>query len=123
MIFLNNKKKEAYQYGLESEDLARKALSKLGMKPIATRFHTPFGELDLIMQDGEYIVFVEVKARRTMKNHDIVPKSKILKLCKAVDFYMMTEKLHRNTAIRFDYIAIEGSKIINHIKNAWDYII
>jgi putative endonuclease len=115
------KKKKAYDYGLESEDLAAKELVKLGMNILAKRFHTPFGELDLIMQDKEYTVFVEVKARRDMEQKEIVSRSKIIKVCKAADFYMMKLELPQDMAVRFDYIAIEGSHIVSHIKNAWDY--
>lgn len=117
------KKKIAYEYGLESEDLAAKELVKLGMNVLAKRFHTPFGELDLVMQDKEYTVFVEVKARRDMQQKDILSRSKIIKVCKAADFYMMKLDLPQDIAIRFDYIAIEGSKIVSHVKNAWDYYV
>lgn len=117
------KKKIAYEYGLESEDLAAKELVKLGMNVLAKRFHTPFGELDLVMQDKEYTVFVEVKARRDMQQKDILSRSKIIKVCKAADFYMMKFELPQDIAIRFDYIAIEGSKIVSHVKNAWDYYV
>lgn len=121
MDFSYFKRKIAYEYGLESEDLAAKELVKLGMNILAKRFHTPFGELDLVMRDKEHTVFVEVKARRDMQQKEVLSRSKIIKVCKAADFYMMKLELPQDIAIRFDYIAIEGSKIVSHVKNAWDY--
>lgn len=120
MITLSSKQK-AYQYGIEAENYVADILSKSGMVILCIRYHTPFGELDIVARDKEYLVFIEVKARHNMKQQDIVPRSKIIKLCKAVDFYMSKHDLKQDTAIRFDYIAVEGNKIITHIQNAWDY--
>lgn len=45
------------------EELAVKYLKKNGYKILKTKYKTEFGELDIIAQDGDYIVFVEVKYR------------------------------------------------------------
>jgi|GEM_PF-6010636 len=114
-------KKQAYQYGMDAEAYASRFLESAGMKIICMRFNTPFGELDIVAKDDEYLVFVEVKARNDVRQQDIVPRSKIIKICKAADFYMVKHNLNQDIAIRFDYVALEGDKVINHIKNAWDY--
>jgi putative endonuclease len=49
------------------EDAALGYLKKLGYREIGRGYRTRFGEIDLIVTDGEYIVFVEVKMR---KNRD-----------------------------------------------------
>lgn len=118
---IKSPKQQAYQYGMDAEAYAASTLSTQGMQILSMRFHTPFGELDIVAQDKEYLVFIEVKARHNMQQHDIVPRSKIVKICKAADFYMVKNNLAQDIAIRFDYIAVEGDKIVNHIKNAWDY--
>ena len=50
--------------GSYGENLARKFLEKKGFKLIEKNFKTPrWGEIDLVMRDGETLVFVEVKTR------------------------------------------------------------
>lgn len=53
----------SYHKGLAGEMLALKYLQNKGFKHIASRFKTIYGEIDLIMQDGDTLVFVEVKYR------------------------------------------------------------
>ena len=50
--------------GEKGEKLAEKFLQKKGFVPITRRYKTPrWGEIDLIMRDGDTTVFVEVKTR------------------------------------------------------------
>ena len=57
-----------YEKGLAAEERAEAYLSSRGMVPLARRYRSPFGEIDLIMRDGDTLVFVEVKARNTGRN-------------------------------------------------------
>ena len=51
--------------GSYGENLARKFLEKKGFKIIEKNFKTPrWGEIDLVMKDGDTLVFVEVKTRK-----------------------------------------------------------
>ena len=52
------------ELGRVGERLAEQLLHKHGLKTVARRFTTPVGELDLVMRDGDTVVFVEVKTRR-----------------------------------------------------------
>lgn len=52
--------------GQIGEDLAADFLQQQGMVIIERNFRCPQGELDIIARDGETIVFVEVKTRRTL---------------------------------------------------------
>jgi putative endonuclease len=49
--------------GRAGERYAREHLERLGFVVLATRARTRWGEIDLIVHDGRYIVFCEVKAR------------------------------------------------------------
>src|SRR4029078_5096430 len=49
--------------GLEGENLACRELERLGYAILTRRYRTSHGELDIVARDGEYLVFVEVKAR------------------------------------------------------------
>jgi putative endonuclease len=49
--------------GKWGEQLAVEHLTGLGYQIIAVNHRTPFGEIDIIAQDGNELVFVEVKTR------------------------------------------------------------
>lgn len=49
--------------GLAAEQLAETYLTKQGLKLVTKNYHCRFGEIDLIMQDDDCLVFVEVRLR------------------------------------------------------------
>jgi putative endonuclease len=51
--------------GRQGEELAAEHFLRLGFDVLARNHRTRFGELDLVVFDGETLVFVEVKTRRT----------------------------------------------------------
>ncbi len=50
--------------GALAEQWAAQYLQRQGLKPVARNYRSRFGEIDLIMQDGATLVFVEVRLRR-----------------------------------------------------------
>jgi putative endonuclease len=50
--------------GAQAEQWAAQHLYQQGLKPIAQNYRGRFGEIDLIMQDGAALVFIEVRLRR-----------------------------------------------------------
>jgi putative endonuclease len=54
-----------HHLGHVGERLACEHLQRLGYRIVASNYRTRFGELDLIVCDDAWLVFVEVKARRT----------------------------------------------------------
>ena len=57
--------RRAYQNGLAAEDRASSLYVAAGLRVLETRWRGKGGEIDLILADGETIVFVEVKQSRT----------------------------------------------------------
>ncbi|MGH7433691.1 MAG: YraN family protein, partial [Candidatus Methylomirabilales bacterium] len=51
--------------GIEGEAVARRFLEDLGFRIVEENFSCPLGELDLIAEEGDVLVFVEVKTRRS----------------------------------------------------------
>lgn len=49
--------------GAQAEQWAAQYLRQQGLKPVTKNYRSRFGEIDLIMQDGEELVFVEVRLR------------------------------------------------------------
>ena len=50
--------------GAQAEQRAAAYLRQQGLQPVAQNYRSRFGEIDLIMQDGAMLVFVEVRLRR-----------------------------------------------------------
>lgn len=50
--------------GALAEQWAAQYLQQQGLKPITQNYRSRFGEIDLIMQDGATLVFIEVRLRR-----------------------------------------------------------
>ncbi len=75
-------------------------------------FHSRFGEIDLIMRDGEYLVFVEVRLRKSNQfgsAPETVDWRKQQKLRRTAEYYL-TQKLGTvDTPCRFDIFAITGN--------------
>jgi len=108
--------------GFHGQDIAQNYLLNKGMSLVEANYRTRQGEIDLIMQDGTYIVFVEVKYRRNIKYglpREAIGKSKQKKILKAAEYYV--SRSTREQDYRFDAIEIIESKDIqiNHIENAF----
>jgi putative endonuclease len=55
------------QLALEGEQLAAEAVVRSGMTVLERRFRMRFGEIDIVARQGEFVVFIEVKARRGLR--------------------------------------------------------
>ena len=52
-----------WETGLAGEILAARYVKREGMRILKRRYRTAHGEIDLIAQEGQTIVFIEVKTR------------------------------------------------------------
>ncbi|MEO8331805.1 MAG: YraN family protein [Gallionella sp.] len=50
--------------GAQAEQWAAQHLQQQGLKPVAQNYRGRFGEIDLVMQEGTTLVFIEVRMRR-----------------------------------------------------------
>ena len=93
------------------EELACRALVRRGLRILARRHRTRFGELDIIATDGETTVFVEVKARRGSRFGEAaasIPGWKRRRIgAMALDYMAWTGRLDQ--PCRFDVVAIDGA--------------
>jgi putative endonuclease len=109
-----------------SEELAAQHLGQQGLKLLCKNFHSKRGEIDLIMKDGNTLVFVEVKYRKSLAFGGAISavsrnKQKKLHLC--ASFYLQKLSLNEyNTACRFDVVTLQGDisqPQITWLKNAF----
>jgi putative endonuclease len=111
--------------GIEGENVAVKFLEKKGYRIIRRNYKTHIGEIDIIAQDGNTIVFVEVKTRGNEsfgKPFEAVNKRKRQKLKNLALLYLKNQG--REFPVRFDVLSIfcsdKGKKEIEHIKDAFE---
>lgn len=107
--------------GKSGEDLAAEYLISKNYKIISRNFRNRFGEIDIIAQDGDFVVLVEVKTKqyisqgRPEEQVDYFKQKKLRLLARAL------LKDYPDKTIRIDVVAIDltlPEPKINHIINA-----
>ena len=107
-----------YDAGIQGEQDAEEALTRQGMTVRTRRYRAEDG--DLVMQDGDAIVFVEVKARpqsRAGQGMLAVTPAKQRRICHAAMHYLL-ENDCMDVPVRFDVVEITRDGLI-HVKNAF----
>ncbi len=96
--------------GRWGEGVAERRLIDLGMRIVARRYRTPFGELDLVALDGETLVFVEVKTQSSRAASDpeqrLTPEKRA-RLSRAVSAFRAQRRWSARVC-RFDLVTVVG---------------
>ena len=114
---------EHNDFGKLGEELAVNYLIGKGYEILERNWHNIHKEVDIIAKDGQFLVFVEVKARRSNEYGEpdlAVTKRKQRMLIAAANAYITRNKLDVET--RFDIISIifkDGESLIDHIEDAF----
>jgi len=110
--------------GTRGEGLAVKHLKNKGYRIIKRNFKTPSGEIDIIAQDGDTLVFVEVKARTGEsfgRPEEAVGPRKQKKIRTIAQQYLFSQKKER--AARFDIVSVlirDGREEVRHLIDAFE---
>lgn len=108
------------EQGEYTESLACQFLENKGFKFIERNFNCRFGEIDLIMQDNDSLVFVEVRYRRNNNfgsGAETITANKQSKLIKTASAYLQRHAKLNQYPARFDVISITGSIETTNIEN------
>ena len=108
--------------GRNAEHAALHFLQSRGLRLLQSNYRCRFGEIDLVMQDGQEVVFVEVRLRSSRHFGGAaasISQSKQQKLVLAARHYLSE---HGETACRFVAMLSDGdgSQQFEWIKNAFD---
>lgn len=95
--------------GILGEKLARNSLAKKGYRIVETNFRCPEGEIDIVAQDKDCLVFIEVRTKQSRSfgtPEESITPTKMEKLRAAAAYYLQT---HRDLPPlwRIDVVAIE----------------
>jgi putative endonuclease len=111
--------------GSEGEDLAIQYLRRKGYRIISRNYKNHIGEIDIIAQDGETVVFIEVKTRANDSfgfPFESVHRRKRQKLRNLALLYL--KKAGEEIPVRFDVLSItcteNGDMEIDHIQDAFE---
>lgn len=97
--------------GAGIEALACEFLQRAGLRPLAANANFRLGELDLVMRDGETLVFVEVRYRRGRGfggGAASVDAGKQRRLVRAAGAFLAAHPEFADDVCRFDVIDAEG---------------
>lgn len=100
--------------GSRYEEQAAVFLTELNYEIVERNFRCKSGEIDLIARDGQYLVFIEVKFRKTGVSGDpaeAVTLSKQRKIISTAKYYLLTHGYGEDTPCRFDVVAVADPDI------------
>ena len=117
----------AETFGKWGEMKAAEFLQRKGYRSLARHYRVRTGELDLVAENEDFLVFVEVKSRKNDRfsaARESVTRSKQQKLISAAEAWLLEFPTERQP--RFDVIEIYASHgaasvsiQINHIENVF----
>ncbi|UCC56754.1 MAG: YraN family protein [Gammaproteobacteria bacterium] len=98
--------------GKDAETLAGSYLERHGLSLLQRNYQSRHGEIDLVMTDGDCIVFVEVRYRRQStfgSGVETVDHRKQARITACARYYLQQHPTVSARPCRFDVIGISGS--------------
>jgi putative endonuclease len=109
-----------YHAGLAAEAIVAANYAQRGRQVSHERWRGKGGEIDLIIRDGDALVFVEVKKSKT---HDQalrrVSRHQMDRLCAAASEFVANEPRGLLTEMRFDVATVDQSGTVQILENAF----
>lgn len=121
-MFFSRKISTEKTSGAQAEARALTFLQQQGLVKISQNYRCKLGEIDLIMQHKDTLVFVEVRLRthQAFANAaESVTIRKQQKIIKTALYYLQSHKLTESANCRFDVIAFSDNSEPEWIKNAF----
>ena len=99
--------------GADFERRAEAELVRAGLRPLARNYTTRYGELDLVMREGDTLVFVEVRYRVRAGHGDAlasVTVAKQQKLVRTAQLWLAEHPALGRLTCRFDVVSYDGEE-------------
>ncbi|HET6371583.1 MAG TPA: YraN family protein [Nitrospiria bacterium] len=113
--------------GMDGEIAALDYLRRVGYRILVHNYRSPPGEIDIVAEDGNSLVFIEVKTRSTSRfgtPQEAVDRKKQSKIARAALYYLSEHQIKRKDC-RFDVVVVsvgsEPPRKIELMKNAFDF--
>ncbi len=115
---------DAADKGKSGEEMALLLLENEGYELLDRNYSFGPCEIDLILLDGETLVFVEVKQRSAGVPRLAVDRAKQARICRAaLQYALSTDRM--DSPMRFDVVEVQrqgGELRLRHLKNAFEFI-
>ena len=109
----------AYHSGRVAEDSVARHYERRGFRVLRRRWRGRGGELDLVLQSGDDVVFVEVKKARNHAGAAArVGRRQVERLLAAAAEYLGTAPMGQLTPARFDVATVDATGRIEILENA-----
>lgn len=119
---LSEEKTGRQDIGRWAEDQAKIFLVQQGLTLRDRNYRCKSGEIDLIMQDKQSLVFVEVRSRNNTdfgSALESVTQTKQRRLIRAAQHYLQKQRLLDKLPCRFDVVSVDRTRDIKWIPNAF----
>ena len=108
--------------GRHGENVAARTVADLGWEVLARNWRCTHGEIDLVAVDGDELVVIEVKTRRSARYGtpaEAVTPAKVARLRRLAAAYLGAQQ-RRYAGVRLDVIAVTlpraGSAHVEHLR-------
>jgi putative endonuclease len=117
----NAKHVTAFRLGVSAENVAAIFLGAKGYRTIARRWRSPIGEIDLVVERGRLIAFVEVKARKGLDQaaESVLPCQR-RRIVAAAQTWLAAHPEHAGYDMRFDAVLVSPGRMPQHIVLAFE---
>ncbi|WP_366916931.1 YraN family protein [Gluconobacter oxydans] len=110
---------QSYYTGLNAENIAARLLEERGLTILAQRLRTPYGELDILAADSEWLIAVEVKQRRSLRESaSCLTVRQSQRLMEAFNYILLTKPDWNRPSTRFDLIVVDPLGQARRIQDA-----
>ncbi|MBF0331652.1 MAG: YraN family protein [Candidatus Omnitrophica bacterium] len=102
---------KSHQLGKDGEAFAQEFLAAQGYNILQLNYRTKVGEIDMVAQDGDVVVFIEVKTRQEdgWDAFEAVHKHKQSKIRRVAQQYLIEHYGTEDVAARFDVLGVRSS--------------
>lgn len=108
--------------GIDGETLACEYMREHNIVVLERNYTCPQGEIDVVAKDGDYLVFCEVKSRKSARMGypiEAVTPQKITQIVHTANWYLKSKR-KMNADVRFDVAAVNlVSGEVEYIQNAF----
>lgn len=112
----------SYHAGLAAEGRILQDYTRRGFKLAKQRWRGKSGEIDLIVQDGDGLIFVEVKQSRNFERAALaLGSAQMQRLYRSAEEYLGTQPHGSLTNVRFDVALVNGHGETQIIENAFGH--
>lgn len=119
---LQHRGRVAYETGQSAEFRIAQDYERRGFAIAHRRWRGKGGEIDLILRDGEGLIFVEVKKARCLaRAAESLSMRQMQRIARAAEEFLAGEPLGSLTQVRFDVALLDGQGQTHIIENAFGH--